>query len=177
MRILFIGNSHTYFNDMPAMFQQECARHGVPADITVLCRGGKGLDDHAEEEQTRLNILYGGYDWVILQHKAHPMGSKSAMFSGARRINAWIRQAGSRALLYQTWTRKGDEAGQGAMSLRYQQLGEALSCLVAPVGDRWQQLRLEHPDWELYDPDGGHASPLGSRLAAQVLCEALLANT
>lgn len=169
MRILFIGNSHTYRNDMPARFQEMCADHGIDMQVTMLAKGGMGLDYHAVEPQTRFNVLFGGYDVVVMQHNAHPMGDLQDMFQGARTIYGWIRQAGSRAVLYQTWAARGDEAAQPAMSKAYFDLGAELRIPVAPVGDAWQQHRQAHPEIDLFSEDGSHASPAGSQLIAQVI--------
>ena len=68
MRTLFIGNSHTYYNDMPGIFKEICKENGIDMQVTMLTKGGMGLDYHADNEQTRFNILYGDYDFVILQH-------------------------------------------------------------------------------------------------------------
>ena len=70
MRVLFIGNSHTYYNDLPERFRQICVSEGVPVEVTMLAHGGKGLDFHRNEPEVRFNILYGNYDWVVLQHLA-----------------------------------------------------------------------------------------------------------
>ena len=74
MRVLFIGNSHTYYNDMPHLFAQICKSRQREVEVTMLSHGGKGWDFHVEEPEIRFNILYGGYDAVVLQHTAHPMG-------------------------------------------------------------------------------------------------------
>ena len=70
MRTLFIGNSHTYYNDMPHIFAEICKENGVDMQVTMLTKGGMGLDYHAANEQTRFNILFGDYDYIILQHVA-----------------------------------------------------------------------------------------------------------
>lgn len=36
MRILFIGNSHTYFNDMPYQFAELVRAAGKEVEITML---------------------------------------------------------------------------------------------------------------------------------------------
>ena len=74
MRILFIGNSHTYYNDMPEIFARICRRNGIDTEITMITHGGKGWDFHVKEPEVQFNIRYGGYDAVVLQHTAHPMG-------------------------------------------------------------------------------------------------------
>ena len=67
MRILFIGNSHTYFNDMPHLCAELLRAAGKDVEVTMLTRGGETLHGHILSEQTRFNILFGHYDWVILQ--------------------------------------------------------------------------------------------------------------
>ena len=92
MKTLFIGNSHTYYNDMPEMFRDICKKNGIDMHVTMLTKGGMGLDYHADNEQTRFNILYGEYDYIILQHVAHPMGELSVMDEAMGKIMEWIRQ-------------------------------------------------------------------------------------
>ncbi len=171
MKILFIGNSHTYFNDMPGIFKRLCADQGMDVHVTMLTKGGMGLDYHAKQEQTRFNILFGEYDVVVLQHTAHPMGDLDEMRKGAETIAAWCKEAGSCIVLYQTWTEKGDEKSQAHMSKVYFDLGVLLGADVAPVGDVWQKTRMEKKDANLYFTDGAHASPEGSALAARVIFE------
>ena len=174
MKVLFIGNSHTYFNDMPALFKSICGQHGVDAHVVMLTKGGMGLDYHLKQEQTRFNIRYGGYDYVVLQHTAHPMGDLTVMHDAACALVKLVREAGSTPVFYQTWAKKGDEAFQSTMSGVYNDLGKELSVPVAPVGDTWQAYRLAHPEEELYWTDGEHASPEGSALAARVILETIL---
>ncbi len=173
MKTLFIGNSHTYFNDLPEIFRGICQQHGIDMEVTMLTRGGIGLEDHAQEPQTRFNILFGGYDFVVLQHRAHPMGDLDLMYQGAEEIMGWIRQAGAKPIFYQTWAAKGDETFQSTMSGIYDRLGSRFHANVAPVGNRWQEQRLRDPETELYGPDGQHASLAGSTLAAQVIFETI----
>lgn len=170
-KVLFIGNSHTQYHDMPGMFKRLCTENGINVHVTVLTKGGMGLDYHMGEEQTRINIQYGGYDVVVLQHTAHPMGNIEKMKEGALKIAGWCKEAGSRVVLYQTWTKKGDEVAQAHMSKVYFDLGELLGADVAPVGDVWQKTRIENPELNLYYIDNAHASPEGSALAARVIFE------
>lgn len=174
MKVLFIGNSHTYFNDMPALFKAFAAQKGLEAQVTMLTKGGMGLDYHLKQEQTLFNIRYGEYDYVVLQHTAHPMGDLTAMQEAARALVRIIREAGSTPVFYQTWAQKGDEAYQPIMSGVYADLGKEMNVPVAPVGDEWQKYRLAHPEADLYWKDGAHASPEGSALAARVILSAIL---
>ena len=60
--ILFIGNSHTYFNDMPLMVQWRAEEDGYDCRVVMLAHGDWYLAQHVEEPDVRFNILFGGYD-------------------------------------------------------------------------------------------------------------------
>lgn len=173
MRTLFIGNSHTYFNDMPKIFADICRKNGIDMQVTMLTKGGMGLDYHADNEQTRFNILFGDYDFIILQHVAHPMGEFSVMEEATDRIMEWIKQTRSMACFYMTWTEENNEVFQKEMSARYRKLAEKYGCKVSPVGDKWWSHIHEHPDIDLYFEDRRHASVEGSRLVAQTIYDTL----
>ena len=72
LRILFIGNSHTYFNDMPAMVAEKARKAGFDCEVTMIAHGGWYLEQHVQEPDVRFNILYGHYDYVVLQEFSHP---------------------------------------------------------------------------------------------------------
>lgn len=170
MKVLFIGNSHTYFNDMPKMFADICREKGKPVEVTMLAHGGKGWEFHVNEPEVRFNILYGGYDAVVLQHTAHPMGDPESMTQSGKVLINWVREAGARPILYMTWTTKKDgEAAQDHMSQAYRRICQETECELAPVGEVWWQYHREHPEEELYAPDGQHASETGSLLAARTI--------
>ena len=63
LRILFIGNSHTYMNDMPEMVAMRFRNHGYDCEVTMIAHGGWYLKQHVEEPDVRFNILYGHYDY------------------------------------------------------------------------------------------------------------------
>ena len=48
---------------------------------------------------------------------------------------------------------------------------------MAPVGLAWQQVRREHPEIGLWDPDGSHPSRAGTYLAACVLYATLFGES
>lgn len=173
MRVLFIGNSHTYFNDMPQIFAEMVRQEGIPCEVTMIAHGGWYLAQHQAEPETRFNILYGNYDYVVLQEYAHPFGPEEKMYEAARQLNQWIREAGSIPVAYMTWAEKVNEAGQERMSAAYEHMAEEIGAVLAPVGREWWKVFHDGTDTELYYVDGEHASPAGSRLAASVIWKAI----
>ncbi len=176
MKTLFIGNSHTYYNDMPKIFADICKENSVDMHVTMLTKGGMGLDYHADNEQTRFNILFGDYDYIVLQHVAHPMGEFSVMEEASDKLMEWIKQTRSKACFYMTWTEENNEAFQEEMSAKYRKLADKYGCKVAPVGEKWRAHIHEHPEIDLYYEDRRHASFAGSRLAAQTIYDTLFSD-
>lgn len=166
LRILFIGNSHTYFNDMPEMVAERFRKTKYDCEVTMIAHGGWFLEQHVNEPDVRFNILYGHYDYVVLQEHAHPFGPEEKFFRAVRQLNEWILEAGSKTVIYMTWAKKEEEYNQERMTLAHEQIAEEIEALLAPVGKYWWNYKKKHPKVEMYYKDGQHASPDGSRFAA-----------
>lgn len=173
MKVLFIGNSHTFVHYVPARVARFCASHGKPVETTMLTHPGVGLDWHLEQSQTYYNLLYGNYDAVVLQHNAHPFPGRGSLLQAGERIAALV-PAETEKYLYMTWSEKNNPQGQEAMSTAYEELGRRIGATVCPVGRVWQQVRKDHPEEELYFTDGEHSSVLGASLAGAVIGRTLL---
>lgn len=115
LSILFIGNSHTYYNDMPLMVKQRAEDEDFNCRVTMIAHGGWYLSQHAEEPDVRFNILYGGYDYVVLQEHAHPFGPEEKFLNAAVSLNEMIRKAGSTPIIYECWSRKDEPEKQKDM--------------------------------------------------------------
>ena len=46
VKILFIGNSHTYYHDLPAWVALMAKEEGYECDVTMLAHGGWYLHQH-----------------------------------------------------------------------------------------------------------------------------------
>lgn len=169
MKVLFIGNSHTFFNDMPYLFKQICLENNINVDVTMLARGYKGLDYHCREPETRFNILYGNYDYIILQHLQSGF-DKDVLFKSTEIIKKIAdSRTNSKILLYMTWTLKSERDKQLDMTNGYIEAGHKLNVPIIPVGVAWWRYFDMYPNNNLYFKDDKHASPLGSTLVAYTI--------
>ena len=175
MRVLFVGNSHTYFNDMPELFARMCERlDGERPEITMLACSGRALAWHREEYfSLRFALLYGRYDYCVLQQQAHPFPPEEETRAAVRRILALCRAGGARPVLFMTWAQRSEPEMSAVMSRFYRALAAETGALLAPVGELFARVREEHPEIELYWQDGAHASPYGSYLSAAVFTSLL----
>lgn len=195
LRILFIGNSYTYFHHMPQiLFPEKAAARGVDADVTAITRGGYRLSQFADpenEEGKRLREEIRGkkFDWVVLQDQScNPIADREDFFRGVSALRDLLREQTGEFLLYATWCRRPgtpipifpeptpEEMTRG-LDEAYTWAGERLGMGVARVGKVFERYRADHPEEELYADDGSHPSRLGSELAAETILDAILAGT
>lgn len=172
MKILFIGNSHTFVHYVPLGVKKYFENNGKEAEITMLAIPAVGLDYHLGMSQTYFNLMYGDYDAVVLQHNAHPFPGKQSLIDSGVKI-AGICPDKTKIYLYMTWSEKNNPEGQKVMSEAYRELGSIINATICPVGDFWWKMKESYPD-ELYFEDGEHASKFGSSLAAAVIARTLL---
>lgn len=176
MRVLFVGNSHTYFHDMPALFARMCGElTGEKPEVTMLAYSGRSLAWHREEYfALRFALLRGGYDFCVIQQQAHPFPGEELTEAGLRSLLPLCEKGGARPVLFMTWAEKAKPENAVPMSRCYRRLAADYGTLLAPVGELFERFRGS--DIELYWQDGEHASPYGSYLTAATLA-ALLCGT
>ncbi|MBR4443853.1 MAG: hypothetical protein IKS52_11370 [Clostridia bacterium] len=175
IRVLFVGNSHTYMNDMPRLFQDVYENTtGDQAEVSMLAFSGRHLGWHIDEFfSLRFALLYGGFDYCVLQQAAHPFPPEEESLADGARALELCRAGGVTPVFYMTWAEKRFPENQRKMIDTYEKLHALGPSLLAPVGVVWQAVREAHPEIELYAGDGEHASPQGDLLVASVLCAAI----
>lgn len=169
VKILFIGNSHTYYHDLPAWVASMAKEDGYECEVVMLAHGGWYLHQHVEEPDVRFNIKYGHYDYVVLQEHSHPFDCIPEYREAASALAGWIREAGSIPVIYGTWARKNEEPVQEYMNSVNRELSEKLGALYAAVGESWWTYKKSWPKIEMYDEDGAHASEHGIEYAAKII--------
>lgn len=179
MRVLFIGNSHTYFNDMPHTFANMVqSLTGEKPEVTMLAYSNKDLAWHREEYfAVRFAILYGNYDFCVLQQQAHPFPEEETTFENAKRIFRLCETAGTKPVVYMTWAMRGESEVTKQMSDCYRRLAEECGALLAPVGERFKMVQQKHPEIDLFWHDNAHASAYGDYLIAAVFAALLTGKT
>ena len=175
MKILFIGNSHTYYNEMPQMVKELFEYTGVKTHVTMSTEGGKGLIYHCDRQDVNFNIRHGEYDVVVLQDKATNFNPEDFKEGGRKLMKNSLEKSPARRVLYMIWSRRMEKEKQEIITRAYTELGKEIDAAVAPAGEVWHKLLRQTPELEdqLYRPDGNHATPLGSYLAAATLFYAI----
>ena len=175
MRVLFIGNSHTYFHDMPHTFGRMCAQlTGEIPEVTMLAYSNRSLAWHREEYfSLRFALLYGRYDFCVLQQQAHPFPDEEQTRQSVNRILSLCKSGGAKPVLMMTWAEQADPEHFPPMQRFYTALAAETGAILAPVGELFDTICRTHPEIELYWHDGEHASVYGDYLIAATLAALL----
>ena len=173
VKILFVGNSHTYNCDIPYLVQKLAAAEGISCHVAMNAHGGWTLYQHSREPDVPFNLLHGGYDFVIFQEHAHPFDYGGHMMEALPKLMAWAKEGGAFPSLYTTWTQKHERHLQAEITAAYEAASHELGILLSPVGEAWWAYADAHPEVDLLCPDGGHASPAGAEVIAKTLWESL----
>ena len=165
MKLLFIGNSHTYFNDVAGTVLRLLTATGEKSHVTMLTRGGKTLSFHATDPAVSFNIRYGAYDFVIAQDRGSVF-EPEAFEPGAMAIKKMTEKAGAEFMLYMPWSGRDNRAAQHTMTEGYLSFCRRERCRFAPAGEVFTRLLTGLSPDELYREDGNHATALGGYAAA-----------
>ena len=169
LRVLFIGNSHTYYHGLPEWFARMASVDGYECNVTMLAHPGWYLHQHVKEPEAHFNIEYGHYDYVVLQEHSHPFDDIPGYIEAATTLAGWIREAGSTPVIYGTWSRKTEKHIQETMNKVNRELAQELGALYATVGEAWWPYIESRKQIEMYDEDGAHASESGIEFAAKII--------
>lgn len=173
MRILFIGNSHTYYNDMPYQFAEIMRASGQQVEITMLTRGGQNLSGHIRNEQTRFNIRYGQYDFVIFQEVTSEFPDADTYLRDVSTLKGWCDEAGSACGLYMNFESPCDTPPLARMQPTVLSTAQTLKIPAARVGEAFAHATMQLPELDLYASDRHHASAAGSYLIALTIAHDL----
>ncbi len=188
-KVLFIGNSYTYVNNLPQLVHDIAISQGDSLVFDSSAPGGYTFEAHTTFTETLNKINSDNWDYVVLQEQSQrpsfpPAQVANEVLPYAETLVNLIRQNDTctTPIFFMTWGRKnGDQVNcqsypplctyegmQQRLRESYLLMAQLNDAEVAPVGAAWYQTRLNNPAIELYQADESHPSINGSYLAACV---------
>ena len=186
--ILFIGNSMTYFHDMPtAIFEPMAKAAGYDVTVRSITAGGRFLWENLERDDETARAVKaalapdhaGRYDFVILQEGMPDLYTQTEKFHGAvRTLSGMIRDLDAKPALY---ARMGNKRGNPelpedpactyedvfrAIVEAHERISEELDIPVAWAVKAAHDLNEMELSFDLYAQDKSHPSYAGSYIAA-----------
>ena len=166
-RVLFIGNSLTYTNDLPLMVEAIAAQAGKVLVADAITAPGAALEDHFNRGLAQAAIASGGYQWVIMQQGPSSLPASQVHLSyWAGRFDPLIRASGARPALFMVWPEAARRSYFSEVRNSYSNAAYAINGMFIPAGEAWRESWHADPELLLYGSDQFHPSELGSYVAA-----------
>jgi hypothetical protein len=181
-RMLFLGNSFTYFNDGVPLHVKQLAIAGDHAHADAYAYKMATISGASLNELEPLvpSLLKENWDVVVLQGQStEPIvkGESERFRAAVRTIDGAIRAAGAKSALYMTWAFPEKSGIVEQLSAAYLAAGDELGALVVPVGLAFERSKIESPSIDLYYVDKKHPSLEGTYLAACVFYAAFFGRS
>jgi len=199
MNVLFLGNSFTYFHDMPGIFAEISGE-----SATMLARGGAYLHEFLDVRdplckasesllQRRMPEVpaqtflkrYGEetslkWDYVVLQEQSfNAVGDFEDYLHIVKLLCGHIKRAGAMPVIYATWPYKDNTDKMRSTGISYDEMRKRMreNCMKAAevcgavFADAGEALVAAGD--AAYEEDAHHTTAIGSHAAAEAIWQAI----
>lgn len=192
--VLFLGNSYTYVNNLPALIQNIALANGDTLVFDSNCPGGQTFQGHFNDATSLSKINSQAWDCVVLQAQSQEPSFSPGQVAAqtlpyAIKLDSVIQQNNTctETVFYETWGRKNGDASncaayapvctylgmQNRLRASYKLFADTTHGIISPAGEAWRKSIAQNPTLELYSSDQSHPSLEGSYLTACVFYETL----
>lgn len=175
VKILFVGNSLTSTNDLPAMVRELGKLDGVEVQVTSIVNGDYSLDDHLEDGKVQQELKTGQYDFMVVQQgpSALPQ-SQELLLKSAAKYKELCKDIKTKLAFYTVWPSHARLFDLDNVITSYANAAKATGAVICPAGLAWKKAWAIDAYLPLYSPDEFHPSMQGSLLAALTIYGTLL---
>lgn len=170
-----MGNSLTYSNDLPQIFEQLAKTVELELKTTCVCYPNYSLEDHWLREDFKNNFASESFDFLIMQQgpSSQAMGREWLIKFG-RMIQDEASKYDIETAYYMVWPSKQYYYTFEGVIKNHQDAAQINKSKLIPVGRLWREIEADNKSGiELYGADGFHPSMQGSFLAALMMLHSL----
>lgn len=167
IRVLFVGNSFTYFYNLPQVVMAMAHSQEVNLETRQSTVGGSNLEQHWKSERgtlTRELLETQVWDYVVFNnHSLSALETPESFLEYGQKFAELVREKGAEPVFMVTWAYKSNPLMQPRITSMHEQLARATNAALVPVGPIFAEARKWRPDLELFFDDK-HPSANGTYL-------------
>ena len=175
-KILFVGNSFTYYWNLPSVVESMAKERGISLNIYQSTAGSATLKDHWNSERsllTRSLIDNESFSIVILQdYSSNPLLKQKESHEYFNRFIKLVHSKESEVIIYGTWMfpaiNQKKYEGSDPIQNSLKSITKKTNSRMAPVGTAFRLFQKTHPSIPIFTSDNKHPSAVGTYLAACV---------
>jgi hypothetical protein len=178
LRVLFIGNSLTYSNDLPAIVAGLAkAAKQRRLEYKTVAFPDFSLEDHWTQGDARKEIAKANWDFVVLQQGPSSFPeSRVLLREYVRKFADEIKRVGARPAVYMVWPSVVRQSDFDRAIESHKLAASDVNAVLLPAGAAWRAALKTNPELPLYSADNFHPSQLGSYLAAWIIFKRLYSD-
>jgi len=165
VKVLFVGNSFTYFYNLPQVVSSMAQEKGFAVMARQSTVGGSNLEQHWKQERgTRTRELIPSADWDFVVFNNHSMSSirdSAAFMEYGKKFARLVHDQGATPVFMMTWAYKSNPMMQDEVSRAYRKLAAETDAICFPAGLLFASARMLRPDLNLFFDDK-HPSEIGT---------------
>jgi len=192
LRVLFIGNSYTHYNNMPKILLEMAKSKGMNVEIQMDAKSNHTFEMHSRRPELYQSIKKYKWDYVVIQGFSRELAQDTSVIDSLslpyiKQIldSIYANNSCTNVFLYQTWAyQNGFQQDSMLIKWDYQTMSDRihygynyvankLNLAVVPVGKAWEGIRTNYPKILLYQEDQQHPTLTGSYLTAACFYAAL----
>jgi hypothetical protein len=173
-KVLFVGNSYTYYNDgvdfhLQKMLRADSSSDSINYVMDKIAVGAYTLEAHFNDPVTITKLKSQKWNTVVLQEQStRPINNPALFLEYAGKLDVEIKKINAKTMLYMTWPNKDAPKDMDSLEAVYLSVGKQLNAQVAPAGKVWEYIQKTNPQIELYISDNKHPTLSGTYAVACV---------
>lgn len=180
LRVLFVGNSFTYFYNLPQMVSAMAASQDAVIVTRQSTVGGSNLEQHWKGEkgtETMAKLKSDAWDVVVFNnHSMSAIDTPESFMEYGEKFADYVKAMGAEPVFMMTWGYKSNPLIQPEIERMYTKLARETDSGVVPCGPLFAAARHWRPDLDLF-ADDKHPSANGTYLLSLAFLKYLSGNS
>ena len=176
-RVLFIGNSYLFTQNIPEAVESLAKSQGLEMTAEMVAGPDMALYDHLERGDAVNAMILGGWSHIVLQQGPSSVSyNRDSLRAVAVIYDGIAKQVNAKTAWFSAWPQQQHFSTFPRAIESYRLAAEDVGGLYMPVAAAWLKAWELDPSLQLYS-DGLHPSAEGAYLAAIVVYSALFQRT
>mgnify|MGYP001160120607 CR=1 FL=1 len=180
-KVLMIGNSFTFYWNLPQVLERMFATKDIRVQVDQKTIGGSKLSEHWNYNLDK-NYRIEDYDYVIFNdHSTYAMKNLDTCAKYIKLFTSQIHKINSKPLIYGTWEypslKKTSKFSNSNTMKRLDSLAKVYKATYVPVGNAFDYVEKNHPEFKLYMDDQKHPSANATYLSACIFFSMITGET
>lgn len=172
--VLFVGNSLTYTNNLPALVKKSAEGKGIHINTKMIAHPNYAIEDHWNDGKVQKLITSKKYNYVIIQQgPSSQKNGREMLIEFGKKYSDLCKINGVKLCYFMVWPSLTYFHTFDGVIKNHTEAANINKALLLPVGLKWRTYFDKYNTFDYYGPDGFHPSLKGSLNAADIIVTSL----